>query len=147
MTILTLVVALPLLAAIALHLCRRIFGSSCAWWRWRRRSSSRCWASCFSRTSTTGTEGYQFVTTIPLLGADGLGIHCRLGVDGINIGLILMGTLVAFAAACVSWEIKEREKESTSAARDDRRILARSRLSICFSSISFTNWRWCRRSS
>src|SRR5205823_14373195 len=47
----------------------------------------------------------------PLLGADGLGIHCRLGVDGINVGLILMGAIVAFAAACVSWEIKEREKE------------------------------------
>src|SRR5437016_431777 len=59
----------------------------------------------------TGTEGYQFVTTIPLLGADALGIRCRLGVDGINIGLILMGAIVAFAAACVSWEIKEREKE------------------------------------
>ena len=59
----------------------------------------------------TGTEGYQFVTTIPLLGADALGIKCRLGVDGINIGLILMGAIVAFAAACVSWEIKEREKE------------------------------------
>src|SRR5438876_4044028 len=59
----------------------------------------------------TDTEGYQFVTTIPLLGADALGIRCKLGVDGINIGLILMGALVAFAAACVSWEIKEREKE------------------------------------
>src|SRR5205809_1154846 len=59
----------------------------------------------------TDTEGYQFVTTIPLLGADALGIRCRLGVDGINIGLILMGAVVAFAAACVSWEIKEREKE------------------------------------
>src|SRR5438046_9493721 len=59
----------------------------------------------------TGTEGYQFVTTIPLLGADALGIKCKLGVDGINIGLILMGAIVAFAAACVSWEIKEREKE------------------------------------
>ncbi|PYM15679.1 MAG: proton-translocating NADH-quinone oxidoreductase subunit M [Verrucomicrobia bacterium] len=55
--------------------------------------------------------GYQFVTTIPFLGAESLGIHCRLGVDGINIGLILMGAIVAFASACVSWEIKEREKE------------------------------------
>ena len=27
------------------------------------------------------------------------------------MGLILMGAIVAFAAACVSWEIKEREKE------------------------------------
>src|SRR5205814_2971412 len=45
------------------------------------------------------------------LGAESLGIRCRLGVDGINVGLMLMGALVAFAAACVSWEIKEREKE------------------------------------
>jgi NADH-quinone oxidoreductase subunit M len=59
----------------------------------------------------TDKEDYQFVTTIPFLGAETLGIRCRLGVDGINIGLILMGALVAFAAACVSWEIKEREKE------------------------------------
>ena len=56
-------------------------------------------------------DGYQFVTSIPWLGADALGIHCRLGADGINIGLILMGALVAFAAACVSWEIQTREKE------------------------------------
>src|SRR6266567_2956750 len=59
----------------------------------------------------TGEAGYQFVTTIPLLGTDALGIHCRLGLDGINVGLILMGAIVAFAAACVSWEIKDREKE------------------------------------
>src|SRR6266567_3838210 len=59
----------------------------------------------------TGEAGYQFVTTIPLLGTDALGIHCRLGLDGINVGLILMGAIVAFAAACLSWEIKEREKE------------------------------------
>src|SRR5947208_15896293 len=55
--------------------------------------------------------GYQFVTTIPFLGAESLGIQCKLGVDGINVGLILMGAIVAFAAACVSWEIREREKE------------------------------------
>src|SRR5688572_29196859 len=64
----------------------------------------------FSRFDT-GAEGYQFVTTIRFLGADALGIKCKLGVDGINIGLILMGAIVAFAAACVSWEIREREKE------------------------------------
>jgi NADH-quinone oxidoreductase subunit M len=59
----------------------------------------------------TGEAGYQFVSTLPWLGAESLGIRCRLGVDGVNIGLILMGAIVAFAAACVSWEIKEREKE------------------------------------
>ena len=40
-----------------------------------------------------------------------LGISYYVGVDGINVGLILMGATVAFAAACVSWEIKDRQKE------------------------------------
>src|SRR2546423_2384953 len=42
---------------------------------------------------------------------EALGISYHVGVDGINVGLILMGAIVAFAAACVSWEIKKREKE------------------------------------
>src|SRR5438105_4244648 len=42
---------------------------------------------------------------------EALGISYHVGVDGINVGLILMGAVVAFAAACVSWEIKKREKE------------------------------------
>jgi len=58
-------------------------------------------------------EGYQFVGTIPGLGVDvaGLRISARFGVDGLNVALILMGALVAFAAACTTWEIREREKE------------------------------------
>ena len=40
-----------------------------------------------------------------------LGISYHVGVDGLNVGLVLMGAIVAFAAACVSWEIREREKE------------------------------------
>src|SRR5436309_4233054 len=111
MTTLTCIVALPLLAAIGLTFVPANF-------RFVMRLVALATTLVvallglllFSRFDI-GTEGYQFVTTIPLLGADGLGIHCCLGVDGINIGLILMGTLVAFAAACVSWEIEEREKE------------------------------------
>jgi NADH-quinone oxidoreductase subunit M len=34
-----------------------------------------------------------------------------VGVDGINVGLIVLGAVVAFAAVCVSWEIKTNEKE------------------------------------
>jgi NADH-quinone oxidoreductase subunit M len=56
-----------------------------------------------------GAEGYQFVQRIPWVTA--LGISYHVGVDGINVGLILMGAIVALTAACVSWEIKEREKE------------------------------------
>ncbi len=55
--------------------------------------------------------GYRFVSTIPGLGSETLGIACKLGVDGINVGLVLMGAIVAFAAACCSYEIREREKE------------------------------------
>lgn len=52
---------------------------------------------------------YQFATLIPWIPS--LGIHLHLGVDGLNAGLILMGALVGFAAACCSWEIQQREKE------------------------------------
>jgi NADH-quinone oxidoreductase subunit M len=56
--------------------------------------------------SAGGFRFEQQATWVPLLG---IGYH--VGVDGLNVGLILMGAIVAFAAACMSWEIKEREKE------------------------------------
>ena len=40
-----------------------------------------------------------------------LDIGWHLGVDGINLGLLVMGAIVAFAAACVSREITRLEKE------------------------------------
>jgi NADH-quinone oxidoreductase subunit M len=61
--------------------------------------------------ATADANGYKFVSTIPGLGAESLGIACKLGVDGLNVGLVLMGAIVAFAAACCSFEIKSREKE------------------------------------
>ena len=57
----------------------------------------------------SGAAGYQFEQRVSWV--DALGISYHVGVDGINVGLVLMGAIVAFAAACVSWEIKEREKE------------------------------------
>src|SRR5258705_6082972 len=53
--------------------------------------------------------GYRFDQWAPWV--QSLGINYHVGVDGINLGLIVMGALVAFAAACVSWEIKAYEKE------------------------------------
>ncbi|MEY2409542.1 MAG: NADH-quinone oxidoreductase subunit [Verrucomicrobiota bacterium] len=52
---------------------------------------------------------YQFAQMFEWL--PGLGINYHVGVDGLNVGLILMGAIVAFAAACASWEIKTHEKE------------------------------------
>ena len=54
-------------------------------------------------------DGYRFVQQIPWV--ESLGISYFVGVDGINVGLVLMGAIVAFAAACCAWEIKQREKE------------------------------------
>ena len=55
------------------------------------------------------TDGFKFVqkeTWVP-----SLGISYYVGVDGINVGLILMGAIVAFAAACVSNRIETQVKE------------------------------------
>jgi NADH-quinone oxidoreductase subunit M len=54
-------------------------------------------------------EGFRFEQQAAWVPA--LGISYHVGVDGINVGLVLMGALVSLAAACVSWEIREREKE------------------------------------
>lgn len=57
----------------------------------------------------TATPGYQFEEQHSWVQAVGITYH--VGVDGINVGLVLMGAIVAFAATCVSWEIRDREKE------------------------------------
>ena len=54
-------------------------------------------------------DGFRFVQQVPWV--ESLGVSYHVGVDGLNVGLILMGAIVAFAAACCSWEIKECEKE------------------------------------
>ena len=56
-------------------------------------------------------DGYRMVTEIPGLGAPALGIRCRLGVDGLNVGLLLMGALVGLAAAACAREVQTRTKE------------------------------------
>lgn len=53
--------------------------------------------------------GFRFVEQIPWV--ESLGISYHVGVDGLNVGLILMGAIVAFAAALCSFEIQSREKE------------------------------------
>lgn len=59
--------------------------------------------------SAPAVEGFRYHQVIPWV--ESMGISYRVGVDGINVGLMLMGALVAFAAACVAWEVREREKE------------------------------------
>ena len=56
-----------------------------------------------------GQPGYQFEQIVPWV--QSLGINWHVGVDGVNVGLILMGAIVAFAATCLSKEITRHEKE------------------------------------
>jgi NADH-quinone oxidoreductase subunit M len=64
---------------------------------------------CAYNGATPDADGYRFVQQIPWV--ESLGISYHVGVDGLNVGLILMGAIVAFAAALCSWEIQTREKE------------------------------------
>lgn len=59
--------------------------------------------------SAAVTDGFRFVQKLPWV--QSLGISYYVGVDGINVGLILMGAIVAFAAACVSNRIETQVKE------------------------------------
>jgi NADH-quinone oxidoreductase subunit M len=60
-------------------------------------------------TSAVGEGGFHFIQKIPWVAS--LGISYFVGVDGINLGLILMGAAVAFAAVIVSNRIEKYYKE------------------------------------
>lgn len=55
------------------------------------------------------TGGLQYVQRYDWVPSMGLSFF--LGVDGLNSGLVLMATIVAFAAAAMSGEVKKLEKE------------------------------------
>jgi NADH-quinone oxidoreductase subunit M len=56
-------------------------------------------------------DGFRFHEKWNWISIAGLSLAYHVGLDGLNLGLVVMGTLVAFAAACVSWDIRQREKE------------------------------------
>jgi NADH-quinone oxidoreductase subunit M len=114
MSTLTLIFALPLLAAIGLVFVPRnlaVIARAVACGVTFVTMVLGILMFCQFNSATADTNGYKFVSTIPWLGAESLGIACKFGVDGLNVGLVLMGAIVAFAAACCSFEIKSREKE------------------------------------
>jgi NADH-quinone oxidoreductase subunit M len=112
MSILTYILGLPLLAALALLFVPRnlrvvMRGVALA------ATGLSALLAIFMFLQFTGAEvgetGYRFEQILPWV--QSLGINYHVGVDGISVGLVLMAAIVAFAAACVSWEIKDREKE------------------------------------
>src|SRR5438034_4751057 len=109
MSTLTYIIGWPLLAALVLVFVPRSFrvvmrGAAIG----ATLVSALLAVKMFLQFKAGGT-GYQFEQQFSWV--QSLGISYHVGVDGINVGLVLMAAIVAFAAACVSWEIKEREKE------------------------------------
>src|SRR5438552_2505581 len=109
MSTLTYILAWPLVAAIALAFIPRNFRVILRAGAIAATLISALLALKVFLQFKTGAEDYQFQQQITWVKA--LGISYHVGVDGLNVGLVLMGAIVAFAAACCSWEIKEREKE------------------------------------
>jgi NADH-quinone oxidoreductase subunit M len=111
MTTLLLIVFLPILAALGLACVPRNLGAVARLVAVATTGAVAVLGVVLFWRFDAAVPGYQFVSELPWLGSATLGIRCRFGLDGLNVALVLMGSIVAFAAACVSWEIREREKE------------------------------------
>jgi NADH-quinone oxidoreductase subunit M len=111
MSLLTVIVCVPLLAALLIAAIPRHY-----------RFLIRCLALLATLIGllmavvmfwrfpgAPAVDGYKFTQAVSWVPS--LGISYRVGVDGINVGLVLMGAIVAFAATCLAKEIKTHEKE------------------------------------
>jgi NADH-quinone oxidoreductase subunit M len=112
MSILTYIAGWPLLAALALVVVPRnyrVIIRAIAVLATLISAALAVKMFCQYSVAPVDADGYRFVQQIPWV--ESLGISYHVGVDGLNVGLILMGAIVAFAAALCSWEIQTREKE------------------------------------
>ena len=100
MTILSLIVTLPFLAALGLLFAPRRYNVVFRGVTLLTTLVVALLGVMLFLQFPVGDPGFHFVSFLPGLGAEALGIRCRLGVDGLSVGLVMMGTLVAFAAAC-----------------------------------------------
>ena len=109
MSILTPIVLCPLLAAVALFAAPREYRFAIRLTALAATLASLVLSVILFVQFDAGAAGYQFVQKTPWVKSLGISLH--FGVDGLNVGLVLLGALVAFAAACVSKEIQTGEKE------------------------------------
>ncbi|MEO6036577.1 MAG: NADH-quinone oxidoreductase subunit M [Verrucomicrobiota bacterium] len=108
--ILTYIIACPLLAACVILLIPRNYRFIIRTVALVATAISMALAiKMFFKDFTPGFPREQLQHKIAWVAS--LGINYHVGVDGLNVGLILMGAIVAFAAVCVSRDIKIYEKE------------------------------------
>src|ERR1700744_2184359 len=104
MSILTYIIGLPLLAAIVLAFVPRNFAVIMRFVAVATTFVSAVLAIIMFARFQTNATGYQFEQQVDW--GKSLGISYHVGVDGLNVGLVLMGAIVGGAAALCSWEIK-----------------------------------------
>ncbi|HEV2320093.1 MAG TPA: NADH-quinone oxidoreductase subunit M [Verrucomicrobiae bacterium] len=109
MSILTYIFLCPLIAALVLLFVPRNYRVIIRFIALAGTFASMVLAIKMFWQFVPGASGFQFEHRV--LWVDSLGISYHVGVDGLNVGLILMGAVVTFAAALCSWEIQSREKE------------------------------------
>ena len=124
MSPLTLILALPLLTALALVFVPRrhvtvfrraaqaatLISLVLAAWVFRQFDPDLILLKVMDHgPSLELTQGYLFTQWASWMPS--LGIHYHVGVDGLNAGLLLMTALVSFSATCCAREITTREKE------------------------------------
>lgn len=108
-SILTYIFGIPLVAALAVAFVPRNYRFAIRLIALFATGLSMLLAVGMFARFIPGVPGYQFVSQTTWV--ETLGISLKVGVDGINVGLVLMGAIVAFAATSMSYLIKEREKE------------------------------------
>src|SRR6516162_2579266 len=109
MSTLTCIILLPLLAAVFLAFVPRNFKVVMPIVAIIATFVSALLAVKMFLQFNAGAPDYQF--TEQRQWVEALGISYHVGVDGINVGLVLMAAIVAFAAAGCSWDVQDRQKE------------------------------------
>ena len=109
MSILSLIILFPLLAALALLAVPREYRFVIRLTALGATLASMLLAVVMFIRFDAVAPDCQFVQKISWVSSLGISLH--FGVDGLNVGLILMGAIVAFAAACLSKAIVTWEKE------------------------------------
>ena len=124
MSLLTTILALPLLTALALVFVPRqhtivfrraaqaatLLSLGLTAWVFRQFDPDLILLQVMSQgPSLDLNQGYLFTQWVSWMPS--IGIHYHVGVDGLNAGLLLMTSLVSFAATCCARDITTREKE------------------------------------
>lgn len=99
----------PLISAVLVALLPRRLGNATRWVALAGTTVTLGLALALFGRFDPGTTDYQFVQQVPWVPA--LGINYHVGVDGLNVGLILMGAVVAWAATAAARDVATRQKE------------------------------------